>query len=345
MKLLATLLFPALALAAPSPSPTQLLNSLKNLDRELVKIESELSELQGQESKLQQDIASFDIELSETGLKQDQVLQTLQKRILALKNMPGGARMLALGNTHSLKDYLEISRMLRWVARHDQKLKKQHDQEAAQTQTLKTQKQSSLKILEEVSADIKARRESLGLQRRSRIETTKTLLSSPANMQLLTGVHLKAYERLQATFRNLKPAAGLSSLFSQNKSSLPWPLVAPIEAGYGTVRELSYGTRLTNFGLLFKPGSGTPVQSIFTGTVVYADWLDGYGQLVIIDHGQGYHSLYGHLGRVEVSAGQALKTGDTLGSAGDTGSWTGTRLYFEIRSQGQAQDPILWLRR
>ena len=334
-----------LSLGAPSQDPASLLQSLRSLDRQLVALESELSTLKSQESKLQEEVASLDVTLSETGLQQAKVTKNLKKRVRALNKMPGGARMIALGNTHSLKDYLELSRMLRWVANHDQKLKTQHQEEAAKTQLLKNKRESSLGILSEISADIKVRRESLGRKRRGRIETTQTLLSNAANIELLSGSHRKAYQRLENTFRKLKPVDGLSRLFAQNKKSLPWPLIAPVEIGFGTVRELAYGTRLTNFGLLLKPASGTPVQSVFDGTVVYADWLDGYGQLVIVDHGYGYPSLYGHLGTIEVQVGQSLKTSATIATAGDTGSWAGTRLYFEIRSQGQAQDPMLWLRR
>ena len=110
------------------------------------------------------------------------------------------------------------------------------------------------------------------------------------------------------------------------------------------MREAEYGTRFTNYGLLFMPVAGSAVQSVFDGTVVYADWLDGYGQLVIVDHGQGYHSLYGHLANIEVAVTQRVKTAQSLGSAGDTGSWAGTRLYFEIRSRGKRKIPVLWLR-
>ena len=337
--------FCTLHLSAPSQDPSALLQSLRSLDRQLVQLEGELATLKSQEGKLQEQIASLDVALSETGLKQVRVRADLKKRVRALNNMPGGARMIALGQANSLKDYLELSRMLRWVANHDQKLKSQHQEEANKTQLLKNKRQSSLNILSEISADIKSRRENLGLQRRSRIETTQTLLGNASHLELLSGAHRQAYQRLENTFRKLKPATGLSRIFSQNKRSLPWPLIAPVEVGYGTVRELAYGTRLTNFGLLLKPAAGPPVQSVFGGTVVYADWLDGYGQLTIVDHGRGYHSLYGHLATIEVEVGEIIKTGSTLGTAGDTGSWTGTRLYFEIRSQGQAQDPVLWLRR
>ena len=102
-----------LHLASPAQDPTALLQSLRNLDRQLVQLEGELAELKGQESKLQEEIASLDIALSETGLKQVKVNADLQKRVRALNKMPGGARMIALGKAKSLKDYLELSRMLR----------------------------------------------------------------------------------------------------------------------------------------------------------------------------------------------------------------------------------------
>jgi septal ring factor EnvC (AmiA/AmiB activator) len=339
------LIIQASLIGAPDKDPIALLQGLRNLDRELVQLEGELQGLKSKEAKIQEEIASLDIELSETGIKRDQVTQALQKRIRALEKMPGGARMIALGTTQSLQDYLQISRMLRWIAKHDQTLKKEHEEQAAKTQSIKDKQLGKARILEEVSEDIKARRESLGKQRRHRMETTEKLLSNANHLQLLSAEHVQAYKRLQRTFGKLQPISGLSGSFANNARALPWPLVAPVEAGFGTVRELAYGTRLTNFGLLFKPVSGTAVQAVFSGKVVYADWLDGYGQLVIIDHGQGYHSLYGHLAHIEVAVNQNVKTTQSIGSAGDTGSWSGTRLYFEIRSQGQAQDPMLWLRR
>ena len=332
-------------LGAPAQDPVALLSNLRNLDREMVKLEDELADLQGQEAKIQAEIASLDIALSETGIKRDAVTRALQKRIRALDKMPGGARMVALGTTQSLKDYLSISRMLRWLAKHDQSLKQEHEAQAAKTQALKDKQITQARILEEVSADIKTRRETLGQQRRTRMETTQKLLGSAENLQLLSLEHVQAYKRLEKTFRKLQPATQLSKKFSANSASLPWPLIAPVEAGFGAIREEAYGTRLTNYGLLLKPVSGTAVQAVFDGTVVFADWLDGYGQLVIIDHGEGYHSLYGHLSNIEVGAGQNIQTTQSIGAAGDTGSWSGTRLYFEIRSQGKAQDPMLWLRR
>jgi len=88
---------------------------------------------------------------------------------------------------------------------------------------------------------------------------------------------------------------------------------------------------------------GAPVVSVAQGTIVYSNWLKGYGNLVIIEHGGGYHSLYAHLAHSEVEVGNEVEEGEEIGVVGDTGSLKGAYLYFEIRRGGVAIDPLPWL--
>ena len=76
----------------------------------------------------------------------------------------------------------------------------------------------------------------------------------------------------------------------------------------------------------------------------FAGWFAGYGRMVILDHGDGFFTVSGHLDEIGVELGQLLAAGDPLGSAGETGSLTGARLYFEIRRGAEALDPAEWLR-
>jgi len=78
---------------------------------------------------------------------------------------------------------------------------------------------------------------------------------------------------------------------------------------------------------------------------VYADWYKGYGELIILDHGNGFYTLYGNLSRLNIARDARVARGQAIGLAGDTGSMKGSKLYFEIRRNGQAQDPLAWLAR
>ena len=106
-----------------------------------------------------------------------------------------------------------------------------------------------------------------------------------------------------------------------------------------------FGTATFRKGIEFGARAGDPVRGVADGIVRYAGWFRGYGKIVIVDHGESYFSVSGHLSDVAVSVGEAIHRGDRLGAAGDTGSLAGARLYFEIRQGGKALDPAEWLQK
>jgi septal ring factor EnvC (AmiA/AmiB activator) len=85
------------------------------------------------------------------------------------------------------------------------------------------------------------------------------------------------------------------------------------------------------------------VRAIATGQVVHAGWLRGYGNVLIIDHGGGFHSLVAHLASFARATGESVEGGEAVGTVGDTGSLKGAYLYFEIRQDGEAVDPAAWV--
>ena len=135
-----------------------------------------------------------------------------------------------------------------------------------------------------------------------------------------------------------------SSGFRARKGQLSFPTKGLVEVGFGKVVNPRFNTVTVQKGIDIRAGEGTEVHTIGAGTVVYAGWLKGYGNLVIVDHGSNYHSLYAHLANSQVEVGNAVEEGEALGQVGDTGSLKGSYLYFEIRKAGQAVDPLPWLK-
>jgi septal ring factor EnvC (AmiA/AmiB activator) len=97
-------------------------------------------------------------------------------------------------------------------------------------------------------------------------------------------------------------------------------------------------------GMLVSGAQGTPVRAVYHGRVVYADWLSGLGLLTIIDHGDGYLSLYGHNDRLYKEVGEKVTAGDTIATVGDSGGRQTPALYFEIRKAGRPVDPRPWFK-
>jgi septal ring factor EnvC (AmiA/AmiB activator) len=122
---------------------------------------------------------------------------------------------------------------------------------------------------------------------------------------------------------------------------LGWPASGALLAGFGA--RMPDGRR--SDGLLIGTSAGSPVKSVAAGTVVYAEWMTGYGLLLIVDHGNGYMSLYAHNDALLKSAGEAVRQGDTIATVGTSGGHGRPALYFELRRNGAPVDPATWLKR
>lgn len=135
----------------------------------------------------------------------------------------------------------------------------------------------------------------------------------------------------------LPPRAGTP--FSRLRGRLPLPARGPILARYGAAKNLG---NLRWRGLLIGGREGQNVISVYRGRVVFADWLRGFGLLLILDHGDGYMTLYGHNQSLHKGVGDWVEAGEIIASLGNTGDMTQPGLYFEIRQNGEPRDPLIW---
>jgi septal ring factor EnvC (AmiA/AmiB activator) len=132
----------------------------------------------------------------------------------------------------------------------------------------------------------------------------------------------------------------------ERRHRLPWPLEGKVVTNFGFERHPDFQTVVMNNGVEISPGKDKSlILSIHTGKVVYADYFQGYGNLLIVDHGMTYYSLYGHCAEFLVAVGDMVRTGQPVAMVGDTGSLKGECLYFEIRYKTKALDPLQWLKR
>ena len=130
--------------------------------------------------------------------------------------------------------------------------------------------------------------------------------------------------------------------FASARGKLPWPVDGRLAARFGTARGGDERTKWD--GVLISAGAGSQVHAVHGGRVVFADWLRGAGLLVILDHGNGFLSLYGHNQTLLKSAGDVVKAGESISTVGNSGGQDTSALYFAIRQQGHPSDPAQWCR-
>lgn len=142
-------------------------------------------------------------------------------------------------------------------------------------------------------------------------------------------------ERLRAALAQASPPA---AEFAGQKGRLPWPVAGQTLARYGATRVSGQPWR----GLLIAAREGAPVQAVAAGTVAFAGWLRGFGELLILDHGAGYMSLYGFNRELLRAPGERVPAGALLAHAGASGGQAQSALYFELRANGEPVDPAPW---
>jgi murein DD-endopeptidase MepM/ murein hydrolase activator NlpD len=141
-----------------------------------------------------------------------------------------------------------------------------------------------------------------------------------------------------AAARSASSGGGAGSVDRPASSSgLIWPVSGPVTSGYG----MRWGAM--HQGIDIAPPYGTPIYAANSGTVIWAGWQGGYGNLVLIDHGGGFVTAYGHMSSIGASTGQSVGRGTLIGNVGSTGDSTGPHLHFETRVGGAAQNPMSFL--
>jgi len=127
------------------------------------------------------------------------------------------------------------------------------------------------------------------------------------------------------------------------KGALPWPAEGNVVSFFGRQKHPTFATYIQRKGIEIRTEEGSPIHVVMAGTVEYADWLKGYGQVIIVDHGNGFFSLYAHASKLLVKVGEHVQAGQIVGETGDTGLTGDSTLYFELREGAEAVDPLIWL--
>jgi septal ring factor EnvC (AmiA/AmiB activator) len=128
------------------------------------------------------------------------------------------------------------------------------------------------------------------------------------------------------------------------RGDLEWPVVGPVISAFGKATSGRFGTAVTRNGIEIGAKEKTLVHAVHDGTAAFAAPFTGFGTLVIVDHGGGAFTLYGHLSQALVTKGAAVGRGSVVGSVGHTPTGA-SALYFELRIDGRPVDPVQWLRR
>jgi septal ring factor EnvC (AmiA/AmiB activator) len=335
-------------LADAEEDRSELEQTLANAEREISRLTRERRELQEQRrqqarelDQLEQSEKELDNRLRQqrTALRRQLRGAWMEGRAPAIKVLLNEANPEEIARTMTYYEYLSGDNLRRLEtfnetlaelkATRQQKLQAQaevirlEEQVSERQQSLKTQKTSREQALAALKQDISERRDE-----RSSLEADRDRLE-------------KLLQEVEEAIASI-PSPTETEPFNQRQGQLDWPAPGKLVATYGG--SMAQG-HLRRNGILLNTEEEAEVQSVHYGRVVFANWLRGFGMLTIVDHGEGYMTLYGHSSSLLTSPGDWVRAGETIALAGRTGGTEDPAVYFELRHNGKPQNPIGWLQR
>lgn len=286
--------------------------------------------------------------------RQDLTDQVKEKRGYAGKRLAALYRMSMIGSLDMMEapssvfDFVLKQNAMKRAVKSDfivlEAQTKDLEQLAALEQDLARQRQAKSKLEKDLTLQIRIKEKESRKKEVILHEIRRKKKLSKAALESLKTSAKKLDEKMYVIEKKVFHPIDDSS-FSRQKGRLSRPVKGKIITRYGKAATGGYNAFTFRNGIDIKVERGEPVHSVFKGEVMFADWLKGYGNILIINHGENYYTLYAHVQEVFKKTGEKVDTGEVIATAGDTGSIKGLCLHFEVRHHGKPVNPMKWLKK
>lgn len=328
-------------------------NQLNAIDKKLSKNRNELYSLNRRLKNLKKDVATANTQLDQINKDIIQRKELFSKRLIALyKYKRSGGILRVIFSSHSYPELSQRTKFIKMILSSDIQIIDHFFKQLSLVKEKRETLQENQKSLEKVKKSILKKKSQIDDQKKKKTVLLKKIRNEKKTYQAAVEELEKASRELQSLIDRLqREIAGKkehfipedAKRFEALKGKLLFPLSGKIISSYGNRTDPQLNTVIFQKGIEISAKQGQEVRAIYEGTVLYADWFKGYGNIIIIDHGGSYYSLSAHVSKLFKSVGERVEAGEVIALAGDTGSLKGNCLYFELRHHGKPLNPLKWL--
>lgn len=320
------------------------LADLNRIDRDLSQTSNDLAYLENRRLTVEQEVEAAIKRLKETEERLDYTNQTANKRLRSLYENGTVSYLDVLLNGTSFNDFLARFDLIKLLAQRDveilKEVKRLREQQAADKLRVE---QTKVEIVE-LKAETASRQVTLASRQVERTQTVQGIEGQKAAWEAAYQQFEAESKQLEAEIRRMIEAS--KGQPSQGTGTFGWPVPGhyTFTDTYGW-RNDPFGGSVGNFhgGVDIAAPSGANIVAVDSGTVAQAEYSGGFGNMVLIDHGDGLFTLYAHASKLLVAKGQKVLKGETIAKVGSTGWSTGPHLHIEVRIDGQRTDPMPYL--
>ena len=333
------------------------LQTLSKIQTDLEKRRKELSLATTKLASLADELRAQESEAERLGDSIAARRDILQKRAAALYRwQKGGSPLMIFNGAVSLSSFLHRRKYLSTAISFDRELLANLQEESQHQEILRerlARKQVELseqkKTLSLAQASVRQEAEKkkllLASLRREKTTRLRALREMEAAAQRLEKMMDEIARRAMIKPRQPPSAPSTGVGLEALRGKLDWPVHGPVSAPFGKYKHPEFAAEIFRKGIDIGAPIGEDIRAVEKGTIVYADRFSGYGKMVIVDHGERYYTIYGHLSEILKKSGDEVRRGEVVGRAGDSDSLAGSKLYFEMRKDGRSLDPVPWFKK
>lgn len=323
-----------------------MLGEIDDVNKKLNTVEIEFRRHKTRIKSIEADIKKVEAELSATRKNLDRGRAWIKRKLRAMhKHGQSGDLILLLTTSDDLSELLRRWKYLEAVTLYERKVVEGY------SENIRLFEEKG-KHLRDLHAELKKEEEKIRL-------TEATLLEKRSDKAVLLASLRKEKSENEKMLRELQEAAGRlldvirrldekdtyeAKGFAALKGKLPWPVNGRIAIPYGSHKDPRLNTPVFRNGIYIN-AEDAAVKAVYSGKIVFADWFKGYGNLLIVNHGEGHHTLYANLSEIFLKVGDIIKASEVIGRVGASGMLDAPALYFEVRYKGKPLDPAQWLKR
>ncbi len=320
-------------------------SEINRLSQEIDRTQNKLEQVRGELARAEARLAATTAELERAEQRLAERTELLHRRVRAIYEHGTLTYLDVLMSARSFNDFLTRFENLQRVVSGDVRLfydvrawrSKVSEQKARQEQD-RARVMAVMQQVEETKAHLER-------QKDEREQLYRDLLDDKKALERALDELEEKSRQITATLRRLEEELE-KELRVEGALKLAHPLPgAPVTSPFGMRVHPILGKVRMHTGIDYAAPYGTPIRAAESGKVFQAGWMGGYGQAVIIIHGKGVSTLYGHMSKINVESGQMVKKGDVIGLVGSTGLSTGPHLHFEVRINGEPQNPAAYIGR
>jgi septal ring factor EnvC (AmiA/AmiB activator) len=329
-----------------SRKESNVLGQIQKINKNLIRKKRELKRVERSLKRVRGDIRETEARITPLERERARLAGRLNKRLKAMYMMRNGTALNVLLSA-GFEDTGEIARRSKYLTLlmdSDTSLIGDVKKNITSLQDERNKLDGFKKeLLGSRNAALKSKREAESIKRK-KLALLRNVKNKLERSIRVTEELKEASEELKALLEELRSggAFGVGG-FAAMRGRLLRPVRGRVVSRYGKVRHPKFKTVTFNNGIIIDSPVGVPVKSVYDGRVIFTGWLKGYGQLMILDNGSGYYTLYAHLDNILRERGDVVKKGDEIAIVGETGPQATPGLYFEIRERGVPRDPMKWL--